>query len=165
MHRMHRSHHHVNDVALWQTTLINCFGTVRSPCSVDTTTPHWVSQGEVGWDSGCGKKMGRCHNTAALLHLCRLCKTPCGHPLPRRPPPPPPPPHPWPPTGYPPSPEGHRWRRFSLRCKQKLQNYLFKCTNLILLVLITSFLECEGYHINILGIVGPKGCVITAFLC
>lgn len=81
--------------------------TVSSPCSGDTTTPHWVSRGEAGWGSGCGRTTDRCHNTAARLRLYTLCRTPCGRPLPRPAPLPPPPPRLWPPTGCPLSPESH----------------------------------------------------------
>lgn len=81
-----------------------------SPCSVDTTTLHWVSRAEAGWGSGCDMKTGRCHNTATLLHPYTLCKTPCGHPLPHLLPLLPPRPHLWPPTESPLSPGGHMLR-------------------------------------------------------
>lgn len=112
--------------ATWETAIClrenYCFATALtwtdpcirfSPCIVDTATLHWESQEEVGWDSGCGKRKGRYHSTAALLHPYTLCRTPCdGRPLPPRLPPHYPPlrlthPH-EPPTGCPSSPERRR---------------------------------------------------------
>lgn len=123
--------------ATWETAIClrenYCFATALtwtdpcirfSPCIVDTATLHWESQEEVGWDSGCGKRKGRYHSTAALLHPYTLCRTPCGHLLPHLQPRLPPPRHLWPPTECLLFPE--RWgRKLSIQIVQVLWSWIY----------------------------------------
>lgn len=135
------------------------------PYSADITTPRLVSREAAGWGSGYGRMMGRYRNTAARLHLYKLCKTPCGHPLPHLEPPPHLHLHLWPPTGFPPSPRGHSWCG---HVRVKLSIHIQFNSDYVNFSDIEIFAESKVKITNIINTDSPVvlNCVISwLFLC